>query len=240
MYVEERDGPERVSRRAGVGVGAPTELASTGRVATVSTSEEIWGAFHARLLRFIRSHVADEATAEDILQDVFLKIHTRLDTLADERKLTSWVYQIARNAIIDHARTQRPLAELQEQIAIPDEPDDDLARELVPGLTAMLEALPASDREAILLADLAGISQQELADQLGISLSGAKSRVQRARRRLKDVFVTCCQLEFDRLGRVIELRPGCDSCAQGDAHDAETAGDWHREAPVMVAISADR
>ena len=204
----------------------------------MSTSEEIWGAFHARLLRFIRSHVADEATAEDILQDVFLKIHTRLDTLADERKLTSWVYQIARNAVIDHARAQRPQTELQEQIAIPDEPDDDLARELVPGLTTMLEALPAGDREAILLADLAGISQQALADRLGISLSGAKSRVQRARRRLKDVFVTCCQLEFDRLGRVIELQPGCDSCAQGDARDAESAGEWQRDEPRAGRFAA--
>src|SRR5688572_4135392 len=115
-----------------------------------STSEEIWGAFHARLLRFIRSHVADEASAEDILQDVFLKIHTRLDTLTDEGKLTSWVYQIARNAIIDHARAQRPVAELSEQLAAADDPVDDLARELVPGLTAMLDALPAGDREAIL------------------------------------------------------------------------------------------
>jgi RNA polymerase sigma-70 factor, ECF subfamily len=197
----------------------------------VSTSEEVWAAFHARLLRFIRSHVADDASAEDILQDVFLKIHTRLDTLTDERKLTSWVYQIARNAIIDHARAQRPLAEMPDQFAIPDEPDDDLARELVPGLTAMLDALPTSDREAILLADLSGLSQQDLADRLGISLSGAKSRVQRARRRLKDAFVTCCQLEFDRRGRVIELRPGCVPCAQGHAHNAEDTGDGRREEP---------
>jgi RNA polymerase sigma-70 factor (ECF subfamily) len=203
-----------------------------------STSEEIWGAFHARLLRFIRSHVADEASAEDILQDVFLKIHTRLDTLTDEGKLTSWVYQIARNAIIDHARAQRPVAELSEQLAAPDDPDDDLARELVPGLTAMLDALPAGDREAILLADLSGVSQQDLADRLGISLSGAKSRVQRARRRLKDVFVTCCELEFDRRGRVIELRPGCEPCAQGHALNADEAGERRGEEAPAERVAA--
>lgn len=186
-----------------------------------TTIEDIWGAFHVRLLRFIRRHVADEAAAEDILQDVFLKVHTRLDTLADERKLASWVFQIARNAVIDHARAQRPMTALPEHVEAPEEPDDDLVQELVPGLGAMLDILPASDREAIVLADLSGISQRELAERLGISLSGAKSRVQRARRRLKEAFIACCQLEFDRLGRVIELQPGCGPCSRAQAQSTD-------------------
>jgi RNA polymerase sigma-70 factor (ECF subfamily) len=182
-------------------------------MAMTVTVEEVWVAFHARLLAFIRTHVADEVAAEDILQDVFLKIHTRLDTLADDRKLTSWVYQIARNAIIDHYRAQRPMAALLDLIAAPEEPPADLARELAPGLQDMLDALPAEYRQALVLAELEGLTQQELATRLGISLSGAKSRVQRARRRLKDLFVSCCQIEFDRRGGVLDYRPGCDACA---------------------------
>lgn len=181
----------------------------------MATTEQVWHGLHDRLLRFIRARVPDPGSAEDILQEVFLKIYTRIDTLKDDDRLESWVYRIVRNAIADHHRAQRPTAALLDLVAAPeDEPPDDLLRELAPGLGAMLDALPAADREALILTEIEGLAQQELADRLGLSLSGAKSRVQRARRRLKAVFVGCCQLEFDRRGRVIEYRPGCAACVE--------------------------
>src|SRR5687768_2462359 len=85
-----------------------------GDVAVVSQTQAIWVELGARLRAFVAGRVSNEADAEDIVQDVFVRIHTRLDTLDDERKLTGWVYQIARNAIIDHYRGRRPLTALPD------------------------------------------------------------------------------------------------------------------------------
>lgn len=177
-------------------------------------TQVVWTQFGDRLRHFVARRVDNEADAEDILQDVFLRIHTRLDTLADERTLAGWVYQITRNAIVDHYRGRRPMATLPEGIPIPEAPAGDLAKELLPGMPAMLDLLGADDREALLLTEVEGLTQRELADRLGLSLSGAKSRVQRARKKLKQAFVECCHVELDRLGGVAGYVPGCDACRQ--------------------------
>ena len=63
--------------------------------------------FHSPLEQFIRRRISDETTAEDVLQDVFLKIHQHMETLRDVRKLESWIYQITRNTIIDSFREHK-------------------------------------------------------------------------------------------------------------------------------------
>ena len=179
------------------------------------TTEQVWLELHERLLRFIRARVGDEGAAEDILQDVFLKIHTRIDTLRDEDRLEGWVWQIVRHAIADHHRGRRPAAELPEGLAAPDGTDDnaDAGRQLVPFIRATVAGLPGPYREALLLTEYGGLTQQELADRAGISLSGAKSRVQRAREKVKTVLLECCHFEFDRRGRIVDYQPRCDDCA---------------------------
>lgn len=192
--------------------GAP---AAAGRES--ATTERLWHDLHGRLLRFIRARVRDEASAEDILQEVFLKIHARIGTLRDEERLESWVYQIVRRAIADHHRAQRPQAALPEELIAPDDPDDGEApaARLATALGGMVAALPAPYREALLLTEYAGLTQQELAEHAGISLSGAKSRVQRGRTRLKQLLLDCCHVELDRRGGVIDYRPN-RGCADGD------------------------
>ena len=86
-----------------------------------ATLEHIWHEFAARLGRFIRARVSDPATAEDILQDVFVKIQNRLGQLKDPAKLQGWIYLITRNAIIDHYRARRETVEVPE--TLPAEPD---------------------------------------------------------------------------------------------------------------------
>lgn len=162
--------------------------------------ETIWRDLSVHLRRFIRQRVPDEAAADDILQDVFVRVHTHIDTLRDDTRLESWLYQITRNAIADYYRARRvllPMAEIAK-----DEPkwEAEPARELASSLRSMIAQLPPAYREAIILSDLEGMSQVTLAKRLGLSVSGAKSRVQRARAKLKQMLLGCCHFEFDRRG----------------------------------------
>jgi RNA polymerase sigma-70 factor (ECF subfamily) len=186
-------------------------------MAMVMTTERVWEEFHPKLKQFVLKRVPDEQSSEDILQDVFLKIHTRIDTLRNEEKLQSWIYQIARNAIADYYREHRATSELSEAEAplLLEEPaaEDDIVKELLPSIKVMVDSLPPDYREALLLTEYAGLTQRELAQRLGLSLSGAKSRVQRAREKLKTMLLDCCHFEFDRRGKVIDYQPKCNCCA---------------------------
>ena len=181
------------------------------------TVETIWNEFAERLGLFIRSRVADPATAEDIRQDVFVKVQKKLSQLDDPAKLQSWLYLIARNAIIDHYRTKRATTQIPEALPAGDGNDDANVPELA-GLKAsfrrMVYSLPDPYRDAIVLTEFEGLSQKQLAERLGISLSGAKSRVQRGRAQLKKMLLDCCQLEFDRRGSVIDCNPRTKSRCQ--------------------------
>jgi RNA polymerase sigma-70 factor (ECF subfamily) len=180
----------------------------------LNSLEPIWEQFNTRLRRFIRRRVEDDAAAEDILQEVFLRIHTRMETLSDSSRLESWIFQIARNAVIDHYRRRRDLVEIPETIPAEDDfGEPDAAAILAASLREMVEALPEPYRQALLLTEYEGLTQAELAERLGISLSGAKSRVQRARQRIKDGLLACCHFEFDRYGRVIDYWEHCCCCA---------------------------
>lgn len=165
--------------------------------------EEIYDRFDADLGAFVRSRVGDPDAAEDVLQDVYLKIHSRVGTVKDEEKIASWVFRVARNAVTDHYRAKRPEQKLGELPEAPADPEgEDLERELRRSVRGMLEGLPPEHREALYLTEYEGLTQKELAEKLGIGLSGAKSRVQRARTRLKAMLLDCCHFELDRRGRV--------------------------------------
>ena len=188
-------------------------------------SEQVWETFNLPLQQFIRRRVRDQHSAEDILQDVFLKIHTHIDTLRTQDRLTSWIYQITRNAIADYYRAQRPTAELAETLPVADElADDDVVRELSPCVSAMVAALPEVYREALHLTEYQGLSQKALSERLGISFSGAKSRVQRARTKIKDQLLDCCHFQFDHAGRIIDYQSRRACCASEEHSTCKTVG----------------
>jgi RNA polymerase sigma-70 factor (ECF subfamily) len=175
--------------------------------------EGIWERYSLRLGAFIRSRVADEAEAEDILQEVFIRVHRHLCCLPEWGRLESWIYQIARNLIIDHYRRRRETVEIPESLLVEVElPEEDPEAELALSLNEMIAELPEPYRQALILTEYQGLSQKELAESQGISLSGAKSRVQRAREKLRDMFLSCCHFELDRRGRIIDYYQRCCSC----------------------------
>ena len=186
-------------------------------------TEQIWEAFHVPLSQFIRRRVSNECVAEDLLQDVFLKIHLHVETLKDVKQLENWLYQIARNTIIDYYRTTKPVVALDtaDVLDLPEDlPADDIITELLPSIRAMISNLPPHDRQALILTEYQGLSQKELGARLGISCSGAKSRVQRAREKLKQQLLECCHFELDRRGGIINYQPRCQCCtAREDCAD---------------------
>jgi RNA polymerase sigma-70 factor (ECF subfamily) len=184
-----------------------------------TTTEHVWETFHVPLQQFIRRRVSDDATAEDLLQDVFLDIHQHIDTLRDVKKLESWIYQVTRNAIIDYYRSKRATTTLDaaEALQLSEElPDEDIVTELFPSVREMVLSLPAKDRQALILTEYQGLTQKEFAERQGLSISGAKSRVQRAREKLKQQLLACCHFELDRRGHVIDYQPRCACCSTGD------------------------
>lgn len=189
-------------------------------------TEQIWKEVHRGLGTFIGKRVANEAEADDILQEVFLRMHARLDSLKDPDKVTSWLYQIARNAVVDYYRSPERRKEIPAglaadvEIGVPavapsDHTSDRLRTELADCLRPMLDRMSRDYREAVALVELEGLTQQAAATRMGLSLSGMKSRVQRGRRQLKRMLDECCAIELDRRGGVVDYaaRDGsCDPC----------------------------
>jgi RNA polymerase sigma-70 factor (ECF subfamily) len=182
----------------------------------MNTSEKVWQEYHSRLRAFIKSRVSDDAAADDILQNVFLKMHAGLTSLKDATKLQSWLYQIARNAVIDYFRSQKPTVELPDQLLQSEtDPGEKVTQELSDCLQPMIQRLPETYRETVILSEIKGLTQKEVARSQGISLSGAKSRVQRGRALLKEMLADCCRLEFDHKGRLCDYErkdKACDAC----------------------------
>jgi RNA polymerase sigma-70 factor (ECF subfamily) len=168
---------------------------------------EIWEDFSNVLRGFIFSQVRDEAITDDILQEVFIKIIDNIGKLKDKTKLRAWLYQITRNAIIDHYRhhkTEVSIPKILEDVADEPEVEAQFSEELDPCIRALIERLPDKYKAAIELTEFEGLTQKEMGDRLGLSLAGAKSRAQRAREKLRQLLFECCSFEIDRRGNIIE------------------------------------
>jgi len=179
-----------------------------------ASARESWELLADRLGAFIGRRLPAE-DAEDVRQEVLLRIFKGAPHLDDEARFGPWVYSIARNAVIDRLRSRRlPTADL-EHVAEPESPTTE-ERPLLDCVAPFVARLPNPYREAITLTELRGLTQQEAAEIAGVSLSGMKSRVQRGRKMLRTLFEECCHLTIDARGRVIEAeRHEKGGCAAG-------------------------
>ncbi|PTY03707.1 hypothetical protein DB347_20970 [Opitutaceae bacterium EW11] len=180
--------------------------------------EALWREFSEPLRGFLQKRTRTPSDADDLLQEVFLRVQRQLPTLRDPAKLQGWVYRIARNTVIDHYRTRRLPLEWD-----PDsEAADPLGRDevdLTSSLRRFIDALPPLYRDALIRHEFQGQPIQEIADAADISLTAAKSRVRRARLLLRQELDACCRFELDRRGRVIDMTPRRSEPAKPDASD---------------------
>ena len=111
----------------------------------MNTSEKIWQEYHSRLRAFIKSRISDDMATDDILQNVFLKMHGGLASLKDETKLQSWLYQIAGNAIIDYYRSQKPTVDIPEWLPHPETDPGEKVTARVVGMPATHDTTAARE-----------------------------------------------------------------------------------------------
>ncbi len=177
-----------------------------------------YGALEARLRPFVARRVSDASSVEDVMQDVFLRMHRSLADLREDERFGPWAYQVARSAIAEHrrARARHPLAhgEPPEPAVDPSEGRDDRAveQQLAAYIAAFVAMLPTAYREALTLTELEGLTQKDAAEMIGVSLSGMKSRVIRGRERLRKLLDECCEIGLDARGRVIDCQPRNEDC----------------------------
>jgi RNA polymerase sigma-70 factor (ECF subfamily) len=180
-------------------------------VLRVSPAPALWEDVASRLRPFLTRQVPP-AEIEDVLQDVFVRIQRGLSGLRDDERFTAWLFQIARNSVVEHHRTRarHPLPVVPTDDDLPAEPGDDdrdASRSLSACVSLFVARLPSPYREAVTLVELEGLTAREAAEMAGVSLPAMKSRVQRGRAQLRQLFDQCCEIALDARGKIVDYTP---------------------------------
>lgn len=163
---------------------------------------DAWDAYQSELLRFVQSRLEDRKEARDIVQEVFVKALAQPDGLCSVENRRAWLFRVARNLLIDHYRLRKDRVPIDEDFAEESESERSAVDALTQCLPRVLSELCAQDRQAIMLCDIEGVTQQSYASLAGLSLPAAKARLRRARARLRARLMKSCQVSFDERGRV--------------------------------------
>jgi RNA polymerase sigma-70 factor (ECF subfamily) len=174
------------------------------------TTQQVWTKYADDVKHFILSRVKDPVIADDLLQDVFIKIHTKLHTLKDITKLKSWIFSIAKNSILDYYKATNQTFEVanfetETQIEEHEHTEKDCLR-------GILQSLPKKYRDPLFLADIKGLKQQEVANILNQSLPTTKSQIQRARKLIAKGFMDCCGFVLNDEGKLVGEIQEKDDC----------------------------
>jgi RNA polymerase sigma-70 factor (ECF subfamily) len=178
--------------------------------------EDQIGPQRARIYHYLLGIVRDAAEAEDLTQETLLRAYDKRSTLDDPAKLVPWLYRIATNVAYDRFRQAayrhrpRQLVEqtsealpVSAEIAVDSEPRLDKVmeqREMSTCVQEFIAALPESYRAVILLHDVQGLTNPEIAEMLDLSLATVKIRLHRARKKLRAALDTGCSLASDERG----------------------------------------
>lgn len=167
-----------------------------------------WSALYKPLQQFVARRVHHAPDVDDLVQVILERAMSKADGHVDNA--AHWLFGIARNAVADHYRTQaRLLDRMADEVEAASLLGDTEAEraEVIACMEPLLGALCAAESQLLRWADMEGRAIQSIADELGISLTAAKSRVQRARKEFMRVTQHCCAITLDARGRVTDLTP---------------------------------
>lgn len=177
------------------------------------TTHQIWITYNQEVKNFILSKIKDEQISNDLLQETYIKIHTKLHTLRHEDKLKSWVFSIARYTVLDYFRERNLSQEYVDNDVIMEE--EFVEHTEKDCLHSILKTLPKKYRDPLFLADIKGMKQAEVATQLKLQLPTTKSRIQRARKMIAEGYVKCCDFKINQKGHLvgeIKNKEDCKIC----------------------------
>lgn len=160
-----------------------------------------WRTHESELRGYLIHRLGDIHAAEDLLQETFIKAMRQGKNFCDLDNARAWLFQVARNALVDRQRLRKETAEVPEDIPAPEAPDEPIVA-LGACVGRVLTELTAEDRDIIEQCDLNGMKQADYAKAHGLSLAAAKSRLLRARNRMRETLSANCKVEFDPDGRV--------------------------------------
>lgn len=165
--------------------------------------EKIYGGLKPRVLRYL-TRLVGELEAEDVTQEVFVKVSQALSGYRHESNLSTWVYQIARNAAFDRLRSRAFQDSVLRQSSNGGEAKSAHAveqqlirREMNECIRGFIESLPGDYRSVVILSEFEELTNQQIAEVLGISLATVKIRLHRARALLKKEFAARCDFYRD-------------------------------------------
>ena len=182
------------------------------------TKTSLSNEFMARLRAFVRRRVRSDSDVDDLVQDVLHKL-VQQDEGSIKGSVHAWLFTVARRAIIDRHRGRKTAGQLDaahEPVRV--EETESVVSELARCLEPMLGSLAREDRSLLVRVDKNGETQADLARALGLSSSTVKSKVQRARARLRKTLEDCCSIELDIRGGPADYkrRPGSSCPCEGD------------------------
>ena len=171
--------------------------------------EQVWAEYQQTLKAFLHSKVSNSADVDDLLQEILIKTFQNLHKVQDASSVKSWLFQLANNTIIDfyrkHARQQRDSKIDADDLWFADlDHNEEFKQNLSLCIEPFIQALPEQSAALLLAVDIKGQSQKEIAEAQNISYSTVKSRVQKSRGDLKNLFEQCCNLSLDKQGNVID------------------------------------
>jgi RNA polymerase sigma-70 factor (ECF subfamily) len=161
-----------------------------------------WRQHEAEIRHFLMNRIGNRDDTEDLLQELFIKALHQGGAFCEIDNTRVWLFHVARNLIIDRLRLTKTQVPLPDDLCADPEPELPPIDDLSQCIPRVLSELSPVDREAIVLCDLQGMTQQAYAERVGLTLPAAKSRVQRARARMQAQLVTACQVSFDETGKV--------------------------------------
>lgn len=177
------------------------------------TTQQVWKKYADDVKHFILSKVKDTTVTDDLLQETFIKVHTKLHTLKDITKLKSWIFTIARNTMMDYFKNTNQKVELKNFETQTDiEEHEHTEKDCLRGI---LQSLPKKYRDPLFLSDIKGLKQQEVADTLKQNLPTTKSQIQRARKLIAQGFIDCCGFSLNEEGKLvgeIQDKEDCKVC----------------------------
>lgn len=173
------------------------------------TTDIIWNQYANQMRTFIRSQIHDEQTTDDILQNVFVKIHSDVTQIDKIGNMKAWLYRMVKNMMVDYFRSLKHTSEIDDSIS-EETISEPIIENVASSIRFFINQLDEPLRKLMILSELKGYSQIEISKELNIPYSTIKSRIQKGRHLVKEMLLDCCHYEFDRRGTVIDYE--CKKC----------------------------